>query len=102
MQVTITEINEWEGETFSYILDVNEDILSQLKEGLKSSDVVTIEENTTFTTDDVDNTNSTSSNSYMDRIGFYEIRNTDFKKFDDFEFYEDLIYKGVGLKKIVK
>ena len=44
MQVTITERNNWEGETFSYIIEVDDKMLSEIKLGLKYVDNVKIEE----------------------------------------------------------
>jgi hypothetical protein len=47
-QITVTERNQWEGETFSYILNVDDEMLSRIKNGLKNKSNVKIEEDTTF------------------------------------------------------
>jgi hypothetical protein len=98
MQITITEENDNEGETFGYILELSPELVEKFKEGLADWDeLVTIEENTSYTKEDVEYINKHSSNNYMDRIGFYEFNG--FPKFD-FDFYENIVYKGVGFKHI--
>ena len=52
-QVTITERNQWERETFSYILELDEQTLLEFKNGLKNQSNVKIDENTTYTKEQV-------------------------------------------------
>lgn len=105
MQITITENNEHEGESFSYIFnDVSEDFINSLKDGfleyLFEEDIIEIEENTSYTEEQVDLINKTSKNTYMDRMGFYKI--PDLTNIPKEEYYESIFYKAVGLEKIVK
>ena len=101
MQITITELNEHEGERFSYIFDdVSEDIIDKLKNGLQDlfeEDIIEIEENTSYTLEQVNLINKTSNNSYMDRMGFYKIPDLNNLEYSMYEF---IFYKAVGLEKI--
>lgn len=94
-QITVTEENDWEGETFSYILEVDEKMLSKIKEGLKDVDCIEIEENTSHTKEDVKKYNKISSNSYADRFQFCKIEKLPKGKF---KWYDDVFYKGKGLE----
>ena len=96
-QITVTERNDWEGETFSYILNIDDDILSKIKKGLKKIPNVKIEEDTTYTKESIKKLNKSSSNSYMDRYQFCELKTLPTGKFD---WYDDVFYKAVGLKTI--
>lgn len=75
MQVRVIEHNDWEGETFSYVLEVSQDIADKLVEILDEydSDEWELETNTSYTKEEVDNLNRHVDNGYMDYIGFYEI-----------------------------
>lgn len=95
-QVTITEDNEWEGETFSYILDLDDESIKEFKKGLEDRDNVKIEIDTTFTKEQVELLNNRSSNEYMDRYQFVTFDKPDY----DFDWYSDVIYKSSGFKKV--
>lgn len=95
-QITVTEKNHWESETFSYILEVNDAILDKIKRGLSSHPNVKIEEDTTFSVESIIPLNDRSNNSYMDRYQF----NTLALPNGEFDWYEDVFYKGVGLSKL--
>lgn len=91
-QVTITERNEWEGETFSYILNLDDETILEFKKGLQDHSNVKIEENTNYTKELVENLNNGSNNNYMDRFQFVVFEKPNY----DFDWYEDIVYKAVG------
>ena len=95
-QVTITEINNWERETFSYILYLDDETILEFENGLKNNSNVRIEKNTTFTKDKVEELNKKSHNNYMCRYQFVEFKKPDY----DFKWYEDIVYKAVGFIRI--
>jgi hypothetical protein len=95
-QVTITEINQWEGETFSYILNLDDETILEFKNGLKDQSNVKIEEDTNFTKEQVKDLNNKSNNGYMCRYQFVEFKKPDY----DFEWYEDIVYKAVGFERL--
>ena len=93
-QVTITERNQWEGETFSYILNLDDETILEFKNGLKDSPNVKIEEDTNYTKEQVKELNNRSNNSYMSRFQFVEFEKPNY----DFKWYDDVVYKAVGFK----
>lgn len=95
-QVTITEINNWERETFSYILYLDDETILEFENGLKNNSNVRIEKNTTFTKDKVEELNKKSLNNYMCRYQFVEFKKPDY----DFKWYEDIVYKAAGFIRI--
>lgn len=95
-QITITERNDWEGETFSYILNLNDEEILDFKNGLKNNSNVKIEEDTNFTKDQIKELNNKSSNNYMWRYQFVEFKKPNY----DFNWYEDIVYKAVGFTRI--
>jgi hypothetical protein len=99
IQITVTENNDWEGETFSYILNVDAEMLAQIEFGLSAynESVIWIDKFTSFTQESIKPLNRISNNTYMNRFGFYEVK--ELPK-EDFRWYEDVFYKGVGLEKI--
>lgn len=102
-QYTITEYNDWEGESFGYIMllttEEAEKIEKKAKEIFEDEEVITIEE-TDYTEKDVEKINRVSSNSYMNRLGFYEFKSD--KVLDEWNEHGDLFYKGNGLSEIKK
>lgn len=94
-QITITEKNKWEGETFSYILYLDDETILEFKNGLKNTSNVKIEENTAYTVELVDELNKKSNNSYMDRFQFVKF----IKPTGKFDWYTDVVYKAVGFNK---
>ena len=95
-QVTITERNEWEGETFSYILNLDDETILEFKKGLKDHSNVKIEENTNYTKELVEYLNNGSNNNYMDRFQFVEFEKPNY----DFKWYDDVVYKAIGFKRV--
>lgn len=95
-QITVTERNEWEGETFSYILNVDDEMLSKIKNGLKNKSNLKIEEDTTHTVESIKSLNRQSHNTYMNRYQFNEIKLPTGK----FDWYDDVFYKAVGLDRV--
>jgi hypothetical protein len=100
-QYTITEDNDWEGELFGYIMYLTpeeaEKIKKKAQEIFDGEETVTIEE-TEYTAEDVKKINNASSNSYMDRLGFYEFASE--TVLDDWKEHGSLFYKGNGLNEI--
>lgn len=97
MQVTITEHNDWEGETFGYILDLEPILIDKILKGLQEEieeGVIEVSVDTNYTQEQVDTINKHSSNTYMDRLNFYSLAVNDVE-----DWYYDVFYKGVGLKK---
>ena len=95
-QVTITERNEWERETFSYILNLDDKTILEFKNGLKDNSNVKIEEDTNYTKEQVKELNNKSNNSYMYRYQFVEFEKPNY----DFKWYDDVVYKAVGFKRV--
>ena len=99
MQIRVIEHNDWEGETFSYILDEGLETVNKIQHVLHEADefgeVWEIELNTEYTSELVNTLNKHSQNTYMDYIGFYEIPG-------GAEITEDLFYKGAGLNRVLK
>jgi hypothetical protein len=95
-QVTITEKNQWERETFSYILNLDDKTILEFKNGLKDNSNVKIEEDTNYTKELVKELNNKSNNGYMDRYQFVEFEKPNY----DFKWYDDVIYKAVGFKRV--
>ena len=95
-QVTITERNQWEGETFSYILNLDDKTILECKNGLKDNSNVKIEEDTNYTKEQVKELNNKSNNSYMDRYQFVEFEKPNY----GFKWYDDVVYKAVGFKRV--
>jgi hypothetical protein len=98
MQITITERNFHEGETFSYILDVSEEITNKIELFCKNVNgkipaEYRIDKNTEFTSKQVKLLNEQVNNGYMNRYDFYELPQK--IDFDD----STLFYKGGILKK---
>ncbi len=100
MQVTVTENNDNEGESFSYIFnDANDSFVSNLMTILSAEieeGFIEIEENTDYTEDLVKKLNKASKNTYMDRFGFYKIPVVSVES----DIYSEVFYKAVGLDKI--
>lgn len=98
-QYTITEVNDWEGETFGYIVNITEDTFQRVSDILQeisdSGEAEVSIASSSYTPEQVELVNNHSSNTYMERLGFYEITNsltsTDYSNFP---------YKGNGLKRV--
>ena len=113
-QVTIEERNGNEGETWSYILYMNEDEYQHLKYILDNDDSISIFERAStmfkiylsnYTKDGVELINKHSSNGYKDRINFYKIVDINILNIFVSENYDKLnfvniFYKAKGLKQI--
>jgi len=94
-QITITEENEWENETFSYVLTLDDETILEFKKEMEQFENVHIEENTTYTQIQINDLNSQSENDYMDRYQFCEFE----KPNHEFNWYDDVVYKGVGFTR---
>lgn len=121
-QYTITEENDWEGETFGYIMDLTDDEVALITKGLTESEFHSIEQSS-HTPEDVALVNKHSDNSYMPRLGFYEFKeplvdmiadndacidgDDDYDEIEKEEQKEqfltnEVFYKGAGLNRIKK
>ncbi len=96
MQITVTDHNDWEGEDFSFVLEVDEETANKIKAAEDEEGTLEVELHTSHTQKDIDKINRRSRNGYMDRIGFYSLQTPS----GEFDWYEDVFYKGVGLKRI--
>lgn len=100
-QYTITENNEWELETFSYVMNLTEDEATMIKTKIESieqcSECLSISQSE-LSENDLSLINRYFRNSYMDRIGFYEFESGDTLK--NWKEFGQLFYKGVGLKRV--
>jgi hypothetical protein len=97
-QYTITENNEWEGETFNYVIDLTEDDVDKIQQKIEHFEIdsLTIRK-TDFTVEQIRTILDMSRNSYMDFIGKYELLDG---ILDNWTNEEDVFYKANGLKKI--
>lgn len=99
-QITVTENNNWEGETFNYVLLVTEEQESIIREKANKYGDGTLQvKETNYTEDDIKKMNSASSNSYMKFIDFYKIEKDALEKWSSFG---DCFYKGLGLERLTK
>lgn len=87
-QYTITEYNDWEGETFGYILmltDSEYDIIAKAFEDSESFEIKPSE----YTYEQVDMINKHSSNSYMSRLQFVRLSDdVNLSEIDEETFYK--------------
>ena len=98
-QYEITEENDWEGETFGYILNLTDEQYQIIKSRFEEDDdfeCCSIEPSN-YTLEDVKLVNKKSKNGYMDRLCFYKLK-------EDLDLvnceYGDFPYKGNGMTKI--
>lgn len=94
MQITITDHNEWEGEDFSFVMEMDEQLANQISNQASSS--MSIEFNTSYSQQDIDRINDHSDNGYMERIGFYELK-PQIIIVPGIDFYDQVFYKACGL-----
>jgi len=96
-QFTVTERNDWEGETFNYVLNLTEKEAKEVAEKCEQfgDGSLSISE-TNYTDIDIEKMNKASSNCYMDFIAKYELKEHALKNWKEFG---DCFYKGVGLEK---
>lgn len=97
-QFTVKEENQWEGETFNYVLMLTEDELDCIKTKIEDlgEGNLTIK-SSSWSCDDVFKMNRMSSNCYMAFIGFYELKDGALERWIEFG---DCFYKGVGLQRV--
>lgn len=98
-QFTVKEKNEWENETFNYVLLITpkEAILIQEKiNELEFEEEISISE-TNYTNEDIKKINNTSNNCYMDFIAPYKLQEN---AIIDWEDRGDLFYKGSGMNRL--
>lgn len=97
-QITVKEINDWEGETFNYVLYVTEDQkeLIKLKCEMYGDDTLSVQE-TNYTGEEFKSLDEASGNTYMDYIAFYRLNENALEGWKEFG---GCFYKGVGLEKI--
>jgi hypothetical protein len=95
-QYEIEEVNDWEGETFSYLVNLDEETFNKIKTLFEDEEFegeCYIKESY-LTKEEVDLINKYSSNGYMERMQFAELEeDLDFNNLE----YNDFPYKGNGL-----
>jgi hypothetical protein len=106
IQITITERNHHEGESFSYILEVSEIMADKIESFCTKSNIAgkipasyRIDRDTKFTPELIDLLNKQANNGYMNRYDFYGLP----KKIDFND--ESLFYKSgvlIQISKLVK
>lgn len=99
-QYIITERNDWEKETFSYVMNLSPIQYKKFCNTLLLLDknkCLSIKESS-YTQEDIDKINEKSNNTYMRRIGFYTL-DKDFA-FHKWKEFGQFFYKGLGLKFI--
>lgn len=104
-QYSIIEENDWEGETFEYVVMLTDEEAQIIEAKFKSDDFYTssftIQEfEEPYTSKDVKLINKHSENTYMPRIGFYVFVNED--SLTNWNEKSSLFYKGTGLKQVSK
>jgi len=114
-QYTITEENDWEGESFGYIMDLTSEEFEFIQTNIKDSQCLTIEKSD-YSKKEVKLVNQHSENTYMPRLGFYKFKEKFFDLIeklrqeveDEFEWTDDVeknrfvletlvFYKALGL-----
>ena len=97
-QITVKERNDWEGETFNYVIYVTPKEESQIREKCEKygKGSLTVQE-TNYTNEEIKKINATSSNEYMAFIAPYKLND---KSVVNWEEFGDCFYKGVGLTKL--
>jgi len=99
-QYTITEDNEYEYETYGYILYLTSEqaksVEDKIAEKCPKDKEISIEQ-TFYTKKEVDLINKHNLNYLLPRLDFYEFETE--TTLEDWKDYEDLFYKGSGLKK---
>lgn len=95
MQITVTDHNDWEGEDFSFVMEVSDEMAHKIK--MLQDHSLEVQLNTRHTKESVDVMNKLSNNGYMNRIGFYDFKH-EHVNFDNV--YEDIFYKAGGLKEV--
>lgn len=103
-QYTVKERNQWENETFNYVLMLSEEQVEQIKSKLDE-----FQENedyeelyidifeTDITDRDISLINMLSDNNYMALVGAYKLEENAIENWIE---PQDLFYKGVGLKQV--
>lgn len=103
MQITVKERNDWEGETWNYILDVEPEVVDIIKNEFRGRSDIEVYEETEYTQEEIDQLNGRSDNTYMDEYGFYEPLTAGkllYLKDINGDLYDDVFYKAKGLKRV--
>jgi len=97
-QITVEERNDWERETFNYVMYVTLEEESQIREKCEKygDDSLTVK-GTNYTDEEIKNMDVASSNEYMNFIAPYELND---KAIENWEEFGDCFYKGNGLTKL--
>jgi hypothetical protein len=97
-QITVEERNDWENETFNYVIHVTpeEEIEIREKSDRLGGGSLTVQE-TNYTDKEIEKMESESSNGYMSLIAPYELNKDALKHWEE---HGDCFYKGVGLTRL--
>lgn len=74
-QYEIKENNPWDGETSSYLVDLDEDTFNKINTLFNTGDhedTCNIKESN-YSKEDIESINKKSNNIYVDRIGYYKL-----------------------------
>jgi hypothetical protein len=96
-QITVTERNPWEGETFNYVLYVTEKEKKVIKQKIANQQEETLSlKDSNYDEKTIEEMNLASNNEYMDFFAIYKLEKNALRNWKD---YGDCFYKGVGLEK---
>lgn len=97
-QYVITEKNQWEGETFKYVLYLSDDEVKLIEQKMEEygRGALSIEPSD-FDDGQIRDLNKLSDNCYMDFIAAYKLEDS---ALADWKNFGDCFYKGVGLIKL--
>jgi len=97
-QITVKERNNWEGETFNYVIYVTPEEESQIREKCEEygDGSLTVQESN-YTDEDIKKMDAASNNGYMHFIAPYKLNDNAVENWEEFG---DCFYKGVGLTKL--
>jgi len=100
LQYTITEENDWEGETWRYIVRLAPEDYKILKKLIDQQEEARYSiEKTAYTWSTVEQLNKLATTDYMDAIGFYSFK-VGRPYFDTQERVNSVFYKAGGLTRI--
>ena len=97
-QITVKEKNSWEGETFNYVIIVDEAEKKEIIDKCEryGNGELSVSE-TNYTNDAIKKMDNASSNGYMDFIAPYKLGENSLTNWTEFG---DCFYKGNGLTKL--
>ena len=97
-QITVKERNDWEGETFNYVIYVTPEEESQIRKKCEKygNGSLTVRDSN-YTDEEIKKMAVASNNGYMAFIAPYKLND---KAIENWKEFGDCFYKGVGLTKL--